>query len=80
VRKFLVIRNTEEGGVYVEVRYEQQLLCDLAAGLNILHVPDVTMGRAVDFANEGPRGALIFPLGALVTPRPIKVETRWEIP
>lgn len=77
MRKFLVIRNTEDGHVYAEVLAEADLIQELEQGLNVLHVPDVAMGRMVDFANEGPRGALIVPLNALVRPRAV---TRWEIP
>lgn len=79
-RNFLVIRNTEDGGVFVEVVSEPDLVRALGDGLNVLTLADVAMGRMVDFGNTGPRGALIFPVGALVQPKSQQVVTQWVIP
>ena len=79
---FIVISNSEDGDVRVS-RVTRKCLLSLLAEAGVIGMATVAeenRGCSWDFANDGPRGMMIFPESALVEPKAKKVVETWEIP
>lgn len=82
--KMLEISNTEDGEVYARVVTVKVLQAELDAHPDDFDEDSFFSAKAFtadswDFANTGPRGRLLVPLDAIVTPKPEKRATAWRI-
>jgi len=89
MKEYIVMTNSEEGDMSLEVVSEEELLGRLNDpdddyGSDCLSLEDIkkeTDGRSWDFANEGERGMIIFKANSVTVPKPKEREVikEWEI-
>lgn len=85
--KVMVIGNSEDGEVYIEVmpvsKFKARLNEDYYGEAEVFTAKDIEAAGgahgAWDFANYGPRGIIVVPLSSVLVPKPKQRVTEWEL-